>query len=312
MMLLAAYATVLHRYTGSRNVLVGSGSAGRTMAETEGLVGYLNNTLVQRADLDGDPSFAELLDRVRVSALRAYDHQDVPLEKLVLELRQGDARLSAAPLFDVVLTMQDTFASTVELEGLEVVPFGADLGATKFDITLLAAERDGELRLTLQYRSDLYAPATMRRFLGHLRAVLESATARPAARVSSIPLLSTEERAALAAWNDTRVDEGRAATVVELFEEVASREAARIALVAPGGEPRTLTYAQLDARANQLARHLRSIGLAAGSPVGLLLDRSADAIVGLLGILKAGGAYVPLSLDAPAARLAHQISESGT
>ena len=318
MALLAAYATVLHRYTGRTNVLVGSGSAGRTMRETEGLVGYINNTLVQRADFADDPTFAELLGRVRASALGAYDHQEVPLEKLVLELRQGDARLSTAPLFDVVFTMQDTLASALELDGLDVTPYGADMGATKFDITLLSSERDGELRLTLQYRSDLYAPATMRRFLGHLRAVLETAVENPAVRVSAIPLLGAEERSALAAWNATATGEGRASTLVELFDVAASRAAGRVALVVPhgtgaGGAPgtTTFTYAQLDARANQLARHLRSLGVTTGTLVGVLLDRSGDAIVALLGILKAGGAYMPLSVDAPARRLVRQLAESG-
>ena len=318
MVLLAAYASVMHRYTDRQNVLVGSGSAGRTMRETEGLVGYINNTLVQRADFADDPTFAELLARVRESALSAYDHQDVPLEKLALELRQGDARLSAAPLFDVVFTMQDTLPSTLDLEGLAVEPFGADVGATKFDITLLSAERDGELRLTLQYRSDLYAPATMQRFLGHLRAVLEATTVQPDLCVSAIPLLSTQERAALAAWNDTAFDEGRRATLVELFETHAARVPDREAVVASrasaaGGDADTLalTYGELNARANQLAHRLRDLGTVQGKPVGLMLDRSADALVALWGILKAGGAYVPLSVEAPPARLARQLAECG-
>jgi amino acid adenylation domain-containing protein len=314
MVLLAAYAAVLHRYTGRENVLVGSGSAGRTIPEIEGLIGYINNTLVQRADFTGDPTFAELLARVRESALGAYDHQEVPLEKLVLELRQGDARLSAAPLFDVVFTMQDTLPSSLDLAGVVVEPFGADMGATKFDITLFAAEHGGELRLTLQYRSDLYAPATMRRFLGHLSAVLATAVADPKVRVSGIPLLADDERAALAAWNDTAVAEGDAATLVELFEAQVACAATRPAVVAPSaiaGAVVTLTYAELDARANQLARRLREAGTVQGSFVGLLLDRSLEAIVGLLGILKAGGAYVPLSVDAPSARLARQLVECG-
>jgi amino acid adenylation domain-containing protein len=307
MVLLAAYATVLHRYTGRANVLVGSGSAGRTQHEMEQLVGYLNNTLVQRADFSGDPTFGELLGRVRASALDAYDHQDIPLEKLVLELRQGDARLGDAPLFEVVLTMQDTIVSTFALEGLTVEPFGADLGATKFDVTLLVAERDGALSLTAQYRSALFAPETMRRFLGHVRAVLKAATVDANARVSALPLLTAEETAQLAVWNDTAVDEGAPATLVELFEAQAARVPDRVAVVGPA----PITYAALDARANQLAHRLRALGVGDGALVGLLLDRSADAIVGLLGILKSGGAYVPLSVDAPAARLAQQIGECG-
>jgi amino acid adenylation domain-containing protein len=317
MMLLAAYATVLHRYTGRENVLVGSGSAGRTVPETEGIVGYINNTLVQRADFSGDPTFAELLGRVRAGALGAYDHQDIPLEKLVLEMRQGQDRLSHAPLFEVVLTMQDTIGGTMSLENVTVEPFGIDFGATKFDITLLVSERANELALTAQYRSDLYAPATMRRFLGHVRAVLEAAAAKPETRISALPMVSPAEHAQLAAWNDTTVDEGADATLVSLFETQVARVTNRAAVVGPrvassGVNTVTLTYAELNARANQLARHLQSLGASSNSTVGLLLDRNADAIVGLMGILKSGAAYMPLSVDAPAARTAQQLTESGT
>ena len=309
MTLLAAFATVLHRYTGRTNVLVGSGSAGRSLPETEGVVGYLNTTLVQRADFSGDPTFADLLGRVRSSAVDAYDHQDIPLEKLVLELRQGQERLSHASLFEVVLTMQDTIGGSLSFEDITVEPFGMNFGATKFDVTLLVTERGDGLALTAQYRSDLFAPGTMRRLLGHIVQVLDTAIADAGVRVSEIPLLTDDERAALTAWNGTTVNEGLPATLVELFEGQASRVAHHPAVVGSGGV--TLTYDELNARANQLAHHLRGAGIVPGAPVGLLLDRSADAIVGLLGILKAGGAYVPLSVDAPPARLAQQMTECG-
>ena len=306
MTLLAAYATVLHRYTGRANVLVGSGVAGRGEHATESLVGYFNNTLIQRVDFTDDPTFAELLARVRHSALGAYDHQEVPLEKLVLELREGQERVSAAPLFQVVFTMQDQGSMSLGLEGLDVQPFGVELGATKFDITLLPMERDGGLRLTVAYRSDLFAPATMSRFLGHLRQVLETVVVDATCRISELPLLTPEELAALADANDTDVDEGPAATLVDLFER-AAQAPARVAVI--DGSV-SLTYGELNTRANQLAHRLRDIGVTANSPVGLALDRSADAIVGLLGILKAGGCYVPLSPDLPPTRLLELLSES--
>jgi amino acid adenylation domain-containing protein len=318
MTLLAAYATVLHRYTGRTDVLIGSGSAGRTLPETQGVVGYLNSTLVQRGDFSGDPSFGQLLGRVRASAIGAYDHQDMPLEKLVLTLRDGKERLSHAPLFEVVLTMQETLGTSMSLAGLTVEPFGIDFGATKFDITLLVSERADEVALTAQYRTDLFAPETMRRFLGHVLQVLESAAANPAARVSELALLTPAERAELAKWNDTAAEPGAPATLVELFQRQAARVPDRVAVVAPSSTPQagvtastTLTYRELNARANQLARYLIASGARSGTPVGLLLDRSADAIVGLLGILKTGGAYVPLSVDAPSARLAQQLAECG-
>ena len=321
MVILAAYATVLHRYTGRQDVLVGSGSAGRTMQETESIVGYLNNTLVQRASFGGDPSFADLLGRVRDGALAAYDHQQVPLEKLVLELREGQDRLSPAPLFEVVLTMQDTIGGGLELDGLDIQPFAIDMAATKFDITLLVSEAADGLRLTAQYRADLFEPATMQRFLGHVQSVLATAAAEPTTRVSALPLLTAAERDELAAWNRTTAEPAPPVTLQALFEAQAARVPGRVAVVAPSAAASaagsvagavTLTYAELDARANQLARHLRALGVDSQTPVGLLLDRSADAIVGLLGILKAGGAYVPLPVEAPPARLARQIAECGT
>jgi len=306
MALLTAYATVLHRYTGRTDVLIGSGSAGRTMPETQGIVGYLNNTLVQHANFSNAPTFATVLQHVRDGALGAYDHQDIPLEKLVLELRQGDARL--APLFEVVLTMQDTVGTATQLGPVAIEPFGVDFGATKFDITLLVAERDNELALTAQYRSDLFAPDTMRRFLGHVVQVLESASANAGIPVADIPMLTPAERTELANWNQVTVNEGRAASIVHVFEAQAARVPTRMAVVGHDG---SLTYETLNGQANQLARQLHLLGVADNAPVGLLLDRSTSAIVALLGILKAGGSYVPLSLEAPESRLATQITECG-
>ena len=308
MVLLAGYASVLHRYTGRGDVLVGSGSAGRTLRETESLVGYLNNTLVQRADFSGDPSFAELLGRVRESALAAYDHQEVPLEKLVLELRRGAERLSPAPLFEVVLTMQDAMPASLALDGVVVEPYGVDMAGTKFDLTLLVTDRPDGLRLTAQYRSDLFEASTIERFLGHLRELLLGAAGTPGLRVSALPLLTAPERAALDAWNATTVPEGAAETIVSLVRAHAARVPERSAVVGADG---TLTYAQLLARAHGIAQRLDAAGVGRGDRVGLLLDRSADAIVGLLGILEAGGAFVPLSVEAPLARLERQLVESG-
>ncbi|HEX7980365.1 MAG TPA: condensation domain-containing protein, partial [Gemmatimonadaceae bacterium] len=308
MALLAGYGCVLHRYTGRDNVLIGSGSAGRTLPETEALVGYLNNTIVQRADCSGDPTFAELLGRVRESALAAYDHQEVPLEKLVLELRRGAERLSPAPLFEVVLTMQDAMSAPFTLAGLEASPYGLSMAGTKFDLTLLVAEQSEGLLLTAQYRSDLFEPATVDRFLGHLRTLLVAAASDPSCRLSALPLLSEAERAALDTWNATAVDEGERTTLTELVASQVARVPERAAVIA---EDATLTYAQLAARAREVARRLTAAGVSPRDRVGLLLDRSAEAIVGLLGILEAGAAFVPLSVDAPDARIARQLAECG-
>jgi amino acid adenylation domain-containing protein len=307
MVLLAGYMTVLHRYSGNDRVLVGSGSAGRTQSETEGLIGYLNNTLVQRGDFAADPTFAALLAQVRESALGAYDHQEVPLEKLVLELRGKDAH-GDAPLFQAVLTMQDTLESSFELDGVAVRPFGVDIGATKFDLTLFPAESDQGLWLTLQYRSDLYESATAQRLLGHLQRVLEAAVADAAVPVSRMPILTADEVTQLEEWNRTAVDFGAGRCIHQRFEDAAARTPDAVAVIS--GEVR-LTYGELDRRANQLAHRLGTLGVSVGTPVGIAFDRSVDAMIAVLGILKAGGCYVPLSTDAPVARLAQQLAESG-
>lgn len=308
MVLLAAYMTVLHRYSGGATILVGSGSAGRTQAEIEGLIGYFNNTLVQRGDFSGDPSFGALLRQVRASALGAYDHQDVPLEKLVMELRQGREDTSDAPLFQAVLTMQDTLEQRVALDDIELRPFGIDFAATKFDLTLFPAERPDGLSLTLQYRSDLYLPETASRFLGHLGEVLVAAVADAATPVSRLRLLTAGEGEALVRWNATEspID------TLPFHEQVAARAAAFPAAVAVACDTTRLSYGDLERRANQIAHRLRALGVDRGATVGLLLDRSADAIVALLGILKAGAAYLPLATDVPAPRIAQQLAASTT
>ena len=308
MVLLAAYMTVLHRYSSSARILVGSGSAGRTRAETEGLIGYLNNTLVQRGDFGGDPTYGALLAQVRDSALGAYDHQEVPLEKLVLELREGQQQLSDAPLFQAVLTMQDGLESRVDFVGLELQSFGVDTAATKFDLTLLPAERPEGLWLTLQYRSDLYERASAERFLGHVQRILEGAVADSAQPVSRLPLLTDAEVAQLRTWNATTVDFGPLQCVHRRFEAGAIRTPHATALIC---DPERLSYSDVDRRANQLAHRLRAMDVAVGTPVGIALGRSADAIVALLAVLKAGGCYVPLATDSPAARLAQQLADSG-
>jgi amino acid adenylation domain-containing protein len=310
MVLLAAYATVLHRYTGQPDVLVGSPSAGRSRVETEGLIGYFANTIVQRARFAADPTFAELLDKVRESALGAYDHQEIPFEKLVLEL-QGGQQLSHSPLFQVVFTMlggdEEDGGGPAKLGAAELRGLGGEEATTKFDLTLFMAERDGALTLMLRARSDLYAATTVRRLLGHLRSVLEAAVASPGQRVSRLPLLRDEERAELAMWNDTVVNVGQDATITELFAAQVARVPDRAAVVATDG---TLTYAQLDARANRIAHQLRRHGVGPDVTVGVMLDRSTDLVATLLGVLKAGGAYVPAPPELPAARATQQLREA--
>jgi amino acid adenylation domain-containing protein len=307
MVLLAGFQTVLHRWSGQETIVTGSANAGRLHPETEGVVGYLANTLVLRTGFAGDPTFAALLDRVRETCLGAYDHQEIPLEKLVLELRR-DRVGSPAPLFQVVLTMQNVAGDPLELPGVTLEPLGIAAGATKFDLTLFPGERPEGLRLALAYRSDIFDATTATRFLGHLATALTAAVAAPETPVSTLPLLTTPERRELTGWNATDWTEGPASTITAMFETRArthpDREAVR------SGET-GLTYAALEANANRIAQWLIQHGVTTGTPVGLCLERSTGMIEGLLGVLKAGGMYIPLVPDLPAARLAQQVAEGG-
>lgn len=313
MVLLAAYHTVLHRYSGQSEVLTGSPTASRNHPEVEGLIGYFANTLAMRTSFADNPTLGELLEGISENAIGAYEHEDVPFEKLVLELRErqaadGNNSPTNASLFSCVLTMEDTLPDELHLGNAQVETLAIDFGMAKFDLTLLVAELPEGLRLALWYRSDLFSAAFADRFLGHMRSVLECIANAPETRVSKLQLLSTNEQAQLTTWNNTSVSEGAPATVNELFERQAAHVPSRMAVVA---EDASLSYEQLNARANQLARHLQSLDVRASSTVGLLLDRSADAIVALLGILKAGAAYVPIAVDGPTNRVAQQIADSG-
>ena len=318
MVLLAAVQTVLHRYTGQDDIVVGSMMAGRTLRETEPMIGCFARALPMRTRVDGDPSFVELLGRVRDTVLGAVEHQDVPVEMLAPEIQRRHA--GHAPLFRVVLTMHDAPPVTLRLGDAATEPVELDAGETAFDLGILVTDTTTGLEIVLRHRTELIRSDRAERMLGHLATLLAAAVADPTRRVSHLPLADDAERAALAAWNATQRDEGAPSTVVELFEAQAARVPDRVAIVAPSAPAAahgnvagsaTLTYRTLNARANQLARHLQASGVAAGAPVGLLLDGSADAIVGMLGILKAEGAYMPLSPDAPSARLAQQLAESG-
>ncbi len=308
MVLLAAYHTVLHRYTGQDDIITGSPIAGRNQSDIEGLIGYFANTLAMRTTFGGDPTFAELLERIAENAVDAYEHEDVPFEKLVLELREKHEAQGDTPLFSCVLTMEDTLPDELRLGDVTVETIAIDFGMSKFDLTLLVAEIPEGLRLALWYRTDLFTTGFAQRFLGHVRNVLQEAAAHPQVKVSEIALMSADERDAIAKWNDTATGEVPAQTIVELFERQVTRVPLQAAVVA-GKE--TLTYSQLDERATRIAQQLVGAGVERGTPVCLLLDRSADAVAGLLGIMKAAGAYLPLSVDAPPARLAQQIEESG-
>jgi amino acid adenylation domain-containing protein len=308
MVLLAAYQTLLHRYSGQDDIITGSPTAGRDEDDTQDLIGYFAGALVLRNSFAGDPGFGELLERVSNTCLDAYEHQDLPFEKLVLELQKGQ-KLTHAPLFQCVLTMEDTIPAELTLGAASLEPINLLVPATKFDLTLLFSEHADGLKLRLAYRTALFDGDRAAQMLGHLRTLLDAAIADPSRAVSALPLLTEDEtRKLLVDWNGEVKDEGAPTTIVAMAERHASLAPERTAVV---GDDETLTWAELDARANRIAHWLIAHGAEREARVGLCLDRSAAMIAAMLGILKSGAAYVPLLPDLPAARLADQIRESG-
>ncbi len=301
MVLLAAFKVLLHRYTCQTDVLVGVPIANRQRPEAEGLIGLFANTLVMRTEVSGDAAFEEILDRVRQTALEAYEHQDMPFEVLVrlLQVRR-DAGMT--PLFQATFALQDFPEADLQLAGLEVAPFPVSTQTSKFDLSLAVRPTSRGLRAAMEFSLDLFEPERARQMLDHWRAVLLDVAANPARRVSEISLLSpAEKHRLLVEWNDTARDYPRDKCVHEVFEEQVERAPDAAAVVFEG---QSLSYRELNSRANRLAHHLRALGVGPGVLVGLCVERSFEMIAGLLGILKAGGAYVPLDPANPPERLA--------
>jgi len=306
MVLFASFNVLLARYTGEQDIIVGSPIANRSRPELESLVGFFVNTLPLRTDLSGDPTFRELLRRVREVALEAYSHQDLPFEKIVRELRP-ERELGRNPLFQVMLILQNTPRRPLKLPGLTLEALEMDTGTTIFDITASLAEEPDALSCSIEYNRDLFDPATIGRMGNHFRTLLEGIVASPETRISALPLLTeTERQQILVDWNQTEEDYPNA-SISELFEAQAERTPDRTALV---GRLGGISYRDLNARANRLAHHLRKHGVRPESLVGVCLERSIDLTVALLAILKAGGAWVPLDPTHPARRLAFLIEDT--
>ncbi|MBE4753785.1 AMP-binding protein, partial [Corallococcus sp. ZKHCc1 1396] len=257
-----------------------------THADTEGLIGFFINQLVMRGDLSGDPTFRELLGRTRQVALGAYAHQDVPFEELV-RVTNPERSLAHAPIFQVKLVLQNTPTTELRVPGLIFRGAEIDTGASKFDLTLSINETPEGLVCISNYSTDLYEAGTLARLMEHLQVLMEAAVAAPDTRLSALPLLTESERQqVLLDWNDTHAELAEACAH-HLFEAQAQRTPDALALQM--GE-RTLTYRQLDERANQLAHHLRTLGVGPEVLVALCVERSPELVVSILAILKAGGA----------------------
>jgi amino acid adenylation domain-containing protein len=308
MVLLAAFAALLHRYTGQDDVAIGSPAANRTRSQLEGLIGFFVNTLVLRIDLSGAPSFAALFARVRRASVDAFSHQELPFEKVVFEL-QPERNLSVSPLFQVMFSFQNAPMQSLSLPGLTLRPFAVETRTAKFDLTLDIGESAGGLAGSLEHNIDLFDRTTVDRMLGHFGRLLEAVTAEPGTSVADLPLLSAGERnQLLVEWNAT----DRPVPAGLVHEWIAAQAARTPEAVAVTFGAASLTYRELDRRANGLAwRLLLDLGVGPEVRVGIALERSLEMVVGVLAVLKAGGAYVPLDPSYPAERLAFMVEDSG-
>ncbi|NEO30632.1 MAG: amino acid adenylation domain-containing protein [Symploca sp. SIO3C6] len=320
MTLLAAFDTLLYRYTGQEDILVGTPIANRNQSQLEQLIGFFVNTLVMRTSLEGDPTFSELLIQVRKIATEAYTHQDLPFEMLV-EALQPERDLSYTPLFQVMFALDDNSLHSMELTGLKVNPIPIEWETAKFDLSLSMENTARGLIGLWEYNTDLFDSSTIERMTNHWITLLEGIVVNPQARISQLPLLTkVEQQQLLIDWNDTAKTFQEMAVealqttslqpnqcIHHLFEERVKQTPDAVAVIF---EKQQLTYRELNCRANQLAHYLRSLGVAPDTLVGLCVERSLEMIVGILGILKAGGAYVPLDPAYPQERFTYILEDA--
>ena len=299
MTLLAGFKAVLSRYTGEKDIVVGTAVANRTRVELESIVGFFANTLVLRTDLEGDPTFRQLLGRVREASLGAYAHQDMPFEKLVEEL-QPERKLGQNPLFQVSFVFQGAATGPA---------FAFVTVASPFDLTLFVrGASEGALRATIEYKRDLFAPETIARLAGHYRTLLEGVAADPDCPLSALPILDEiEAHRLLVEWNATARDYPRDRLVHGLFEDQVDTMPDAVAVAFEG---MSLTYRELARRANQLAHHLRTLGVGPNVLVGIFVERSLEMFVAVLAVMKAGGAYAPLDPAYPADRIEFMLQDA--
>jgi pristinamycin I synthase 3 and 4 len=307
MVLLAGLDAVLHRHTGAEDLVVGTAIANRMRPELEGLVGFFVNTLVLRTSLAGDPTFAELVRRTREVALGAYVHQELPFERLVEELELA-RDLSYTPLVQVLLVLQNAGARGLRLPGLACEPVHVDHRATQFDLVFSAERSPGGIDVLVEYSTDLFDEATVARLGGHLETLLAGAVAAPGTPVSALPLLTGRELDRLRALNATERPNRGPRLLHELIEAQVRRTPGATAVVY---ERQRLTYAQLDQRANRLARHLVARGVGPERLVAVAMPRGLDLPVVMLAVLKAGGAYLPVDPAYPAQRRELILRDSG-
>jgi amino acid adenylation domain-containing protein len=305
--LLAAFALLLHRYSGQDDICIGSPFANRNRTEIESLIGFFVNTLVLRTQIKENPSFSDFITQVQQVVLDAYANQDVPFEQVV-EVLQPARSPSYNPLFQVMFALENMSLDALDLADISMTPEIIEQGTAKFDLSLLMFETQQGIIGSLEYNTDLFNETTIARMVGHFETLLEGIVANPQQRVSELPLLTQhEQHQLLFEWNNTTKDYPHDKCIHQLFEEQVERSPDAVAVVFKGEQ---LTYRELNTRANQLANYLRTLGVKAETLVGICVERSLDMVVGLLGILKAGGAYVPLDPNYPNERLSFMLSDA--
>ncbi|AFZ01580.1 non-ribosomal peptide synthetase [Calothrix sp. PCC 6303] len=301
MTLLTAFNTLLYRYTGQDDIVVGSAIANRNWAESEGIIGLFVNTLALRTQIDDNPSFSELLTQVRDMTLAAYAHQDLPFEKLVEEL-QPERDLSRNPLFQVWFALHNLPIPTLQLGDLTLTPIEVETGTAQFDLSLDIYIGEQGLTGAIEYSSELFEAATIARMVEHFQTLLNGIVVNSQTKLSEVPLLTaTEKQQLLIEWNQTQTAIVESQSLHEVFTQQVEKTPDAIAIIV-GGE--SLTYQQLNHKANQLANYLQKLGVSSGTLVGISLEKSLEMIIGIFGILKAGGAYIPIDPTYPVERVA--------
>ena len=299
MTLLACFQILLSRYSSQTDVAVGSPIANRTQSAVESIVGSFVNTLVFRADLSGDPPFEDMLEQVRETALEAYANQDFPFDKLV-EIMGSSRDHSSPPLVQVLFNLANAPIGEINVHGLSWVPFEAETRTSQFDLSL-TIETEIARKAYLTFNTDLFERQTAERMLGQYKVLLHSALADPQARLSELSMLTeSERRLLLREWNCTERDYPQSECFPQMFEEQVERTPGAVAL---SMEQQTVRYGELNSRANQLARYLKTLNVEPGVTVGICLERSLEMVIALIAIQKAGGTYVPLDPEYPPARL---------
>ena len=306
MMILSAVEVLLYRYSGQQQMLIGMPIANRTRLQVEKLIGFFVNQLVVKGEVRGDQKFIDLLRHVREVVLGAYTNQDVPFERVV-ETLNPERDMSRSPLFQVVFSWQNAPSSRLKLENIELSPVEIEHKAVRYDIELVLWEDEGRIFGHIDYDTDLYEEATIRRMSRHLTQLLESITNDPNQYISNLDLLEDSEKRQLAQWNQTLVDYPQDVCIHELLETQAKQTPDATAVVSEGV---SLTYSELNGRANQLAHHLRSFGIGPDSIVALRVAPSLEMVIGMLGILKSGAAYLPIDPGLPPERVNYLLDDT--